>query len=108
MSGRGGSFGASLSGTASPRCTAARIASPLRLSANPRVRPRHCASASAVSGTCAAISTMFSSFSTRLRGTSRLCASRSRQAATSFNTARKRGFSERVFSRFQAFSGLNS
>ena len=58
-----------------------------------------------VVGACTAMSPIASSLSTRERGTSRDCASRSRQAATSISTASSFGLRTRVFSRCQAFSG---
>ena len=52
-----------------------------------------------------AMSPMVSSLSTRERGTSRLCASRSRQAATSIRTASSFGLRTLVLSRIQARAG---
>ena len=63
------------------------------------------ASFSSVVGACTARSPITSSLSTRPRGTSRACASRSRQAATSISTASSFGLRARVFSRCQACSG---
>ena len=62
-------------------------------------------SRSIVVGACTAISPITSSLSTRERGTSRVCASRSRQAATSISTASSFGLRTRVLSRCQARSG---
>ena len=65
----------------------------------------HVADVDAFVGACTAISPIASSLRTRPRGTSRLCASRSRQAATSISTASSFGLRTRVFSRIQASSG---
>ena len=69
---------------------------------------RRPASRSGVVGACIAMSPMVSSLSTRARGTSRVCASRSRQAATSISTASSFGLRTRVFSRSQALLGLGA
>ena len=69
---------------------------------------RRCRKASALRGAASAMLDQASSFRTRERGTSRVCASRSRQAATSMSTARSRGLRRRLRSRSQAFSGCCS
>ena len=86
-----------------PRATAATIASPQRDRSKPLGSERKCLSFSIVVGACTAMSAMTSSLRTRERGTSRNCASRSRQAATSISTASSLGLRTRVFSRCQAF-----
>ncbi len=62
-------------------------------------------SRSTVVGACTAMSPTTSSLSTRERGTSRVCASRSRQAAISISTASSFGLRTRLLSRSQARSG---
>ena len=78
---------------------------PISSARSPCGSERKLASRSIVVGACIAMSPMTSSLSTRPRGTSRSCASRSRQAATSISTASSLGLRTRVFRRSQACSG---
>ena len=85
-----------------------RRLSPLPPRPEPFGNERRLPSRSRLVGAWVAMSPTASSFSTRLRGTSRDCASCSRQAATSISTARSFGLRTRVLSRSQARSGWKS
>jgi hypothetical protein len=89
---------------AEARPTAASTSPPARERSKPFGTERNSPSASTERGARWTMSISASSFSTRLRGTSRPCASRSRQAASSISTASSFGLRTRAFSRSQAFA----
>ena len=99
------SFGRLCGSRARPRSTAATMSLPHLERSKPFGIERRFASFSSDVGAWVAMSPIASSFSTRLRGTSRVCASRSRQAAISISTASSFGLRTRDFSRSQARDG---
>ena len=90
---------------ARPRSTAATMSAPVRDRSKPAGIVRRRPSASALRGAADAMSMTASSFRTRPRGTLRVCASLSRQAATSISTAISRGLRIRPERRRHAWAG---
>ena len=98
------SFGRLCGSRARPRCTAAMMSFPHFDRSKPFGNERRLPSFSSDVGAWVMMSPIASSLSTRLRGTSRLCASCSLQAATSISMANSFGLRTRFFSRSQARS----